>query len=306
MADLTPSPSQPGILDRLASGEILVFDGATGTYLQDHGLEPGGCPELLNAEKPELIQQMAADYFAAGSDMVLTNSFGANKFMLKKYGVGDRVRELNRKAAQNARASAPAGKYVVGSVGPTGEFMEPLGSVTEQEMYDALAEQITALEEGGADGVMVETQLGLEEASLAVRAAKENTRLVVMSTMVFDKGPRGYFTMMGVTPEKAVEGLQAAGADIVGTNCGNGIDRMVEIAEKMRAVTSGYLAVQSNAGIPKITKGKIIYPETPEYMAERYQKLAALPVNVLGGCCGTGPAHIKALSEAVKGRMAKV
>jgi 5-methyltetrahydrofolate--homocysteine methyltransferase len=147
---------------------------------------------------------------------------------------------------------------------------------------------------------MVETQLGLEEASLAVRAAKENTNLVVMSTMVFDLGPRGFFTMFGVTPEQAVQGLAEAGADIVGTNCGNGIERMIEIAEKMRAVTDGYLVVQSNAGIPKIVKGEICYPETPEFMADGYRKLAKLPVNMLGGCCGTTPAHIRALVDAVK------
>jgi 5-methyltetrahydrofolate--homocysteine methyltransferase len=306
MLSSSSSGEYPGILDRLARGETLVFDGATGSYLQGHGLAPGGCPELMNDTDPEVIQQMAAAYFASGSDMVLTNSFGGSKFMLKKYGVGDRVRELNMKAAQNARAAAPPGKFVVGSVGPTGEFIEPLGNVTEDEMYDAFAAQITALEEGGADGVMIETQLGLEEATLAVRAARENTKLVVMSTMVFDKGPRGYFTMFGVTPERAVEGLTEAGADIVGTNCGNGIERMIEIAEKMRAVTDGYLAVQSNAGIPAIIKGEICYPETPEMMAEGYKKLAKIPINVLGGCCGTTPAHIKALVEAVKGEPAGV
>lgn len=296
----------PGILDRLATGEVLVFDGATGTYLQEHGLEPGASPELMNDTMPEVIQQMAADYFAAGSDMVLANSFGGNRFILGRHGAKDRVRELNRKAAQNARAAAPPGKFVAGSVGPTGQFIEPLGEVTEQEMYDVLAEQITALEEGGADAVMIETQLAIEEAVIAVRAAKENTKLVVMSTMVFDKGPRGYFTMMGVTPEAAVKGLEEAGADVVGTNCGNGIERMVEIATKMRAVTDGYLAVQSNAGIPTLIKGESCYPETPEFMAEGYRKLAELPVNILGGCCGTTAAHIKALVDAVKGEAAAV
>ena len=288
------------ILDHLATGATLVFDGATGTYLQEHGLEAGGSPELLNDTSPEVVRQMAAEYFAAGSDMVLTNSFGGSKFMLKKYNVGDRVRELNRKAAEHAKASAPEGKFVVGSVGPTGEFIEPLGDVSEEEMYDAFAEQITALEEGGADAVMIETQMVLEEAALAVRAARENTRLTIMATMVFDKGPRGYFTMWGVTPEQAVEGLFEAGADIAGSNCGNGIDRMVEIAEKMRAVTDRYLIIQSNAGLPTIVKGQTCYPETPEYMAERYRKLAGLPVNILGGCCGTTAAHIKALLEVVR------
>ena len=289
-----------GILDRLDAGEILLLDGATGTYLQDRGLEPGGSPELMNAESPEIIRQMAEEYFEAGADMVLTNSFGGSKFMLKKYGVGDRVQELNQLAAEHAKSAAPEGKYVVGSVGPTGEFMEPLGEVSEQEMYDAFATQIASLAEGGADAVVVETQMAIEEAVTAVRAARENTDLVVMSTMVFDKGPRGYFTMMGVTPERAVEELREAGAHVVGTNCGSGIEKMIELGTMMRAVTDDYLIIQSNAGIPSIVKGEICYPESPEFMAENYTKLAEIPINVLGGCCGTGPEHIELLVKTVR------
>jgi 5-methyltetrahydrofolate--homocysteine methyltransferase len=211
------------------------------------------------------------------------------------------VREVNRLAAEHARSQAPPGCYVAGSVGPTGEFLEPLGPVSESEMLDTFAEQITALEEGGADAVVIETAMALEEATLAVRAAKENTNLTVISTMIFDKGPRGYFTMMGVTPEQGVAGLLEAGADVVGTNCGNGIEKMVEIAEKMRAVTDGYLAVHSNAGIPAIVQGRIVYPETPEFMAEGFKKLHDLGVNIIGGCCGTGPDHIRELGKALRG-----
>jgi 5-methyltetrahydrofolate--homocysteine methyltransferase len=190
---------------------------------------------------------------------------------------------------------------VAGSVGPTGEFLEPLGEVTEAEMYDAFVEQVTALEEGGADAIIVETMMALEEASLAVKAAKENTDLVVIATMTFDKGPRGYFTMMGIDPSRAVKGLREAGADIVGANCGNGIDRMIEIAREMREATDGYLLVHSNAGMPSIEDGEVVYPETPEFMAERFKVLADIGVNIFGGCCGTTPAHIEALSRAVRG-----
>jgi len=297
---LAASDGKPGILDRLAAGDTLIFDGATGTYLQNNGLEPGGSPELMNAANPEVIKGMAKHYFDAGSDIVLTNTFGGNKFMLERYGAGDRLFELNRLAAEHARSVAPEGKFVAGSIGPTGEFIEPLGTATEDELYETFSEMSKAFEAGGADAVMIETQLAIEEAAIAVRAAKETTGLVVMATMVFDKGPRGYFTMMGVTPEQAVEGLEEAGADIVGTNCGSGIEKMVEIATRMRAVTDKYLVVQSNAGLPIIKNGETCYLETPEFMAKHYRELAELPINILGGCCGTTADHIRALVQSVR------
>ena len=246
------------------------------------------------------MRGMARDYFAAGSEMVLTNSFGANRFMLKKYGFGDRVEEFNKLAARHASSQRTAGRYVAGSVGPTGEFLEPLGPVTREEMLDAFVEQVTALEAGGADGVVIETMSAVEEAVLAVEAAKEHTGLVVMATMVFDRGPRGFFTMMGVTPERAVKELAAAGADVTGANCGNGIDVMVELAREMRQATDGPLLVHSNAGIPAYQGGEIVYPASPDYMVERFGILAELGIDILGGCCGTGPEHIRALVSAMK------
>ena len=294
------SPNGPAaLLERLQKGYLVISDGATGTFLQQHGLEPGGCPEEFNASHPDVVREMARRYFDAGSDLVLTNSFGGTVFMQKKYGYGERVAEFNRQAAEHARSQAPEGRFVVGSVGPTGEFLEPLGPVSESEMYEAFVEQIKSLEDGGADGVVVETMTAVEEATLAVRAARENTDLVVMATMVFDKGPRGFFTMMGITPERAVHAMEEAGAHVVGSNCGNGIDNMVDIARRMRAETDGYLLIHSNAGIPAMRNGQIVYPESPEYMAERFKELADLGVNIIGGCCGTGPEHIRALASAV-------
>ncbi len=287
------------MLERLGRGDLLISDGATGTFLQQHGLEPGGCPEEFNFSRPEVVREMARQYFDVGADMTLTNSFGGSVYMQKKYGYGERVAEFNRLAAEHARSQAPEGRFVVGSVGPTGEFLEPLGPVSEKEMYDAFAEQVKALEAGGADAVVVETMTAVEEAALAVRAARENTSLVVMATMVFDQGPRGYFTMMGVTPERAVHAMQDAGAHVVGSNCGNGIDNMMDIARRMRSETDGFLLIHSNAGIPAMRQGQIIYPESPEYMAERFRELADIGVNILGGCCGTGPGHIRALAAAV-------
>ena len=290
------------ILERLASGEILISDGATGTYLQQRGLEPGGCPEEFNSSQPDVVRGMARDYFAAGSDMVLTNSFGGSRFMQKKYGYEGQVEKFNRLAAEHASSQKPSDDhFVAASVGPTGEMMEPLpDGVSTSEMYDALAEQITALADGGADAILVETQMALEEAITGIRAAKENTNLPVLATMVFDLGPRGFFTMMGVTPEKAVHDLREAGADVVGANCGNGIDKMVDLAEQMRTADEGLMLIHSNAGIPGMKNGQIIYNEGPDFMAERFRRLADMGVNILGGCCGTGPDHITALRTAVK------
>ena len=291
------------LLERLARGDLLVSDGATGTYLQSHGLEPGGCPEEFNVSHPNIVQGMARAYFEAGSDMVLTNSFGANRFMLGKYGYGGEVTKFNLLAAEHARNQAPLSGFVMGSVGPTGEFLQPLGEVSEGEMLDAFIEQITALEQGGADGVVIETMTALEESRLAIKAAKENTGLAVIATMVFDKGPRGFFTMMGVTPEDAVKGLLDVGADVVGANCGNGIDVMVELARELRQATDGHLLIHSNAGIPSLIKGEIVYPETSEYMAQRFKTLADLGINVIGGCCGTGPEHIRAITLSLESRV---
>ena len=292
--------SGTGILDQIASQEPLISDGATGTWLQSHGLEPGGCPEEMNATQPRLIRKMAAEYFESGSDLVLTASFGGNRFMLKKYGHENRVREFNLLSAEHAKSQAPQLGFVVGSVGPTGEFIEPLGNVSELEMQDAFAEQITALSEGGADAILVETMYSIEESKLAIKAAKENTELTVMATMTFDKGPRGFFTMMGTTPPQAAEDLVKSGADVVGANCGNGIETMIEIAKEMRGATTAPILIHSNAGIPDIRQGQIVYPETPEFMAPYFKYMSDLGIDIVGGCCGTTPGHVRAMSEAIK------
>lgn len=290
------------ILQRLAKGELLVSDGATGSYLQQHGLEDGD-PEEWNVSHPDVVRGMAKAYYDAGSDMVLTNTFGGTSLRQSHYGFADRAAEFNRLGAELARSQAPDGCFVVGSVGPTGEVLnDPLrdNPLTEEQAYEAFVEQIVALADGGVDAVNIETMIDINEAVIAVRAAKENTDLVVMSTMFFDKGPRGFFTMMGSRPADAVSKLQEAGADIVGANCGNGIDVMIELARELRAATDGYLLIHSNAGIPAPINGEIVYPESPEYMAERFKVMARdVGVNILGGCCGTTPEHIRALINAL-------
>ena len=219
--------------------------------------------------------------------------------MLKKYGHENRVREFNLLSAEHVKSQAPQQGFVVGSVGPTGEFLDPLGNVSELEMKDAFAEQITALSEGGADAILIETMYSIEESSLAIKAAKENTELTIMATMTFDKGPRGFFTMMGTTPRQAGEDLVKSGAVIVGANCGNGIEIMSELAKRFRECGEGYVWINSNAGIPEIRQGQIIYPETPDYMSEGFSKLIDMGINIVGGCCGTTPDHIKRIASLI-------
>ena len=292
------------LLRRLERGETLISDGATGTYLQSRGLGDGD-PEEWNATRPEIVREMARAYFNVGSDLVLTNSFGGTRVRQRHYGFEDRVREFNRLAAEHARSQTPADRFVVGSVGPTGEVLnDPLKDdpIGETEMYEAFAEQITALAEGGVDAVNIETMIDVEEAKIAIRAARENTDLVVFSTMFFDKGPRGFFTMMGTPPDVAMPELVEAGADVVGANCGNGVDAMLELARQLRAATDAPLLVHSNAGIPVAKGGDVIYPESPEYMAPRFRAMVEeAGVNIVGGCCGTGPDHIRALVKSLRG-----
>ena len=290
-------------LDRIAAGELLISDGATGTYLQMNGLEPGGCPEAFNATRPEVVRGMAAAYFEAGSDMVETNSFGGSRYMLAKYGHGDRVAELNRLAAELAREAAPIGCFVLGSIGPTGEILEEKGGTADSgEMYDVFCEQAGGLAAGGVDAVCVETMSDVTgEMQLAIRAVKETTQLPVVATLCYDRGPRGLFTMMGDTPVSSAEALTEAGADVVGSNCGIAIGDMIEVIAAMRQATDLPILAHINAGIPMIESGEIVYPDTPEFMAEQMQRVVEAGANIIGGCCGTGPDHVRAFISRLRG-----
>ena len=277
----------------LIKENVLLGDGATGTFLQSRGLEPGGCPELMNVEKEEAVLEMADNYFKAGSDFVLTNTFGGSPFMLKKYGYEKNVEEFNRKAAEIAKSVCPENKFVFGSIGPTGEFLEPLGNVTEKEMENGFERQLNGLIEGGVDGIIFETQMAIEELVLGIKTAKRISKLPVIGGMVFDKGPRGFFTMMGISPLKAADEIYNAGGDVVATNCGNGSTIIVELAKELVENSKLPVMVQSNAGIPKIKNKKVIYDETPQFMKKNYQALIDTGVSIIGGCCGTNFDHIK-------------
>jgi 5-methyltetrahydrofolate--homocysteine methyltransferase len=291
-----------GLLERIAEGEILISDGAMGTLLHANGLEVGECPESWCISHPGVVKQIAHSYIAAGSNIVETNSFGGSGLKLNGYGLRDKVQEFNRAAAALAKQEMGDKGYVAASIGPTGHIAEEEGGeLTPADFYEAFKQQAMALAEGGADAICIETMSSVVEAVQAVRAAKENTALPVICTFTFELGRKGYRTMMGATPERAARDAAAAGADIVGTNCGNGIAGMIEIVKLMKlAAPDVPILVHSNAGAPVVEDGETVFKETPEYMASRVKELVEAGAAIVGGCCGTTPEHIAAMAGAVR------
>ncbi len=292
------------MLDRVEEGEILISDGAMGTFLHAKGLAAGECPESWCVTHPEVVREIAEAYIAAGSDIVETNSFGSNPLRLKAEKLANRAQEFNHAAATLAKQAMGEKGYVAASVGPTGLFMKGEGGkVTAEEIYESFKEQMVALAEGGADAICVETMFSILEATQAIRAARENTCLPVLCTFTFESKPRGYFTMTGVTPARAAVEAAAAGADIVGANCGNGIANMIEITRQMRAAAAKTpILIQSNAGAPTVVDGRTVFAETAEYMASRVRELIEAGANIIGGCCGTTPQHITAMANIARFR----
>lgn len=288
------------LVERIAEGKILVSDGAWGTFLHNKGLKTGECPEKWNETHPDEVQAIAQSYIDAGADTVETNSFGGNRFKLEGYGLENEVYVLNKRAAELSRNAAGTNNYVLGSMGPTGKMLL-MGDVTEEQLYEAFCEQAVALYDGGADALVIETMTDLDEACIAVRAARENTTCEVICTMTFDLLQTGeYRTMMGVSPTEMVAALKEAGAHIVGANCSNGMDGMIKITEEIRqADTSIPILIHANAGLPILKDDKTFFPETPDMMALAAPLLRNAGANIIGGCCGTTPEHIKKLAEVL-------
>jgi 5-methyltetrahydrofolate--homocysteine methyltransferase len=298
--------SKTRIADAVKQGRILVSDGAWGTFLYKKGLKPGQCPELWCAERPDDVRDIAKSYVAAGADMIESDSFGGSSFKLSHYQLADRATELNEAAARISRSAAGDKAWVIASIGPTGKMLA-MGDVTEEELYAAFKEQAIALEKGGADAICVETMSDATEACLAIKASKENTKLEVICTFTFEKTQQGYYrTMMGLSPEDAAKAAVEAGADIIGPNCGNGMERMIDIVKAMRAVDPKTpILVHANAGLPTNVDGKDVFPESPADMAALVPGLIAAGANIIGGCCGTTPDHIAAIKKAVDAYKAK-
>jgi 5-methyltetrahydrofolate--homocysteine methyltransferase len=292
------------LLERIHAGEVLVCDGAMGTELIARGLVIGECPEAWCVSHPDAVQAIAAGYCDAGADIVETNSFGGTTIKLGALGLAERADELNSAAAGLAKSAVGDRGYVAGSVGPTGVFVKGEGGkIPAPELYDVFKQQVLALAAGGADAIFIETMWSIQESEQAIRAAKEHTSLPVFCTFTFSPGPKGFRTAVGVSPERAAQAAVKAGADVVGANCGNGVDQMVEIAKQIRAaVPATPVLIQANAGLPTMENGKAVYSESPEFMASRIPDLLAAGVNIVGGCCGTTPAHIRAIAEVVRSK----
>ena len=287
-------------LERLEEGEVLVADGAIGTLLMQRGLKPGECPECANLTDPELLEDIARQYLEAGAEIVQTNTFGASPVKLSLYRLDHKAAAINRNAVVAVRKAVGDRAYVSASCGPSGKLLKPYGDAEPAELYDSFGQQIEWLVEAGADLVCIETMVDLAEVALAIKAAKEVSPVTpVMTTMTFDSTPKGFFTIMGVDIEQAADGLRAAGADVIGSNCGNGIENMITIAREFRKHTDLPLIIQSNAGLPKTTGDITVYEETPGFMAEKARELVEAGVSIIGGCCGTTPEHTKALRRMV-------
>jgi 5-methyltetrahydrofolate--homocysteine methyltransferase len=277
---------------------VMIADGAWGTQLAERGLQPGEAPEGWVIHQPDAVREVAQSYVDAGAEIVLTDTFGGSRFKLAKCDLEDQVAEINRRAAELSRDAAGDDALVFASIGPTGEFMQPLGLLGEDDMVEAFSEQVTAMVEGGTDGILVETMTDLGEAKAALQAAKDSFDGPVVVSMTFDKGPKGYATMMGVRPEQAAEELQEAGADIVGSNCGHGIENMMEVIALMAGASDLPLWAKPNAGMPQLIDGQTVFTQTPEETAAHFDALVEAGARIIGGCCGTTPEHIRALVEA--------
>lgn len=276
---------------------ILLFDGAIGTMLQNLGLTSDECPELWNDTHPDLIEKVHRAYKKSGSILIQANTFGANRIKLKKFGLESRSDELNSKAIYIARNVMGDNGYVAASIGPTGEMLEPYGSLNFNDMYETFKEQITSVTDAGADLIIIETMMDLMESRIALLAAIENSDLPIICSSTFETQGN---TLMGNPPKSVVSTLQSLGANSVGANCSGGPLSLLPIIQQMKTVSKIPLIVQPNAGIPEVIDGNIVYPLQSEDMAKQMTKLVNAGANIIGGCCGTTPMHISAIKHSLQ------
>jgi len=277
-------------ISELVEKGIVVTDGAWGTEMQNRGLSRGECPDSWNLTNPEKVEEVARLYVDSGSRVILTNTFGANRFVLGKFDLSERAAEINTRGVEISRRAAGDSALVFSSIGPSGKLLMT-GEVTEDELRDAFTEQARAQSEAGADAILIETMMDIEEALIAISAAR-STGLPVIASMVFDSGKEKDRTMMGNTPEQMVEAFTQAGVDAVGTNCGQGIAGFIPLCRRIRAATDLPVWIKPNAGLPEIVEGEVVYNTTPEEFASYIPDLVQAGASFIGGCCGTNDMFI--------------
>lgn len=284
---------------------VLVADGAMGTQLIAAGLPVGACGDEWNLTQPEKVRNVQSAYVSAGSDLLLTNSFGGCPLALARHGLADKAYVLNLAAARIARDCIGPSGYVLGDVGPFGGFLQPLGNTSRNELIEAFVVQVTGLKDGGVDGLIIETMTALDEMSAAVQAARRVCpKLPVVASLTFDRlADGGFRTMTGVDVDRAVEFLNQLNVDVLGCNCGTGIHGAdyVQLVGRYRKLTARPIMVQPNAGQPRLDRGRIIYEETAEAMAASVPEFVAAGASVIGGCCGTTPEHIRLFRQKIDG-----
>ena len=285
------------LLEQFGSGPV-VTDGAWGTQLQLAGLTIGECPEAWNLDHPDRVQDVGRAYVEAGSQVILTNTLGANRIQLSRHELADRVADVNRAATEISLRASSGRARVFASIGPTGKLLT-MGEIGESELSDVFGEQARALAEAGADALLLETFTDVAEIEVAIRAARA-TSLLVVAPMVFDSGRDHDRTMMGATPEQVARALIDAGADVVGANCGRGIDNYIGVCRRLRATVGEPLWIKPNAGLPELVDGRPVYRTTPAEFATRVLDLIEAGATLVGGCCGTNPEFIRAIVQALK------
>jgi 5-methyltetrahydrofolate--homocysteine methyltransferase len=288
----------------LARQRLVLYDGGMGTMLFAAGLVDGESPEPWNWEKPDLVDDIYRAYYGAGSDVVQTNTFGGTPIKLAERDLQDRTHDANCLAAKNLRAVCPPGRLVAGDVGPTGKFLQPMGEFTREEFEASFAAQVKGLADGGVDLISIETMYSLQEALCALRAAKRISNLPVVVCMTFDRNPRGFFTLMGETVPQCLQALKDNGADIVGSNCSHGSPVYIDLARLLRDSTDLPIIVQPNRGKPILEGETMSYKQTADEFVADMERIVALGVDVIGGCCGTTPEFIAGLKTRFADRLA--
>ena len=289
------------ILKNILADGLVITDGAWGTRFQEFGLKSGECQDEWNVSHPKIVEKISRSYIEAGSKIILTNTFRSNRFSLQSYGLANKCREINQTGAKISINSAKGHAYVFGSMGPSGKLFSAQ-FIGEQELFDIFSEQALYLKYAGVDAIMIESMPDLMEAITALNAAK-STGLPVGVSMVFDAGREKDLTMMGNTPEQAARELTAAGAHIIGANCGIGIEGYIPILKRLRASTDKPIWIKPSAGVTNLVRGNIVYSTTPHNFTEYAKVLTTLGVNFIGGCCGTTQEYIKLLTKLLKPKL---